>query len=425
MTTKIEHSATQLAAAANVKNIWSGIVVNVKTYGAKGDGVTDDTVAIQAAITYAISIGKDEIVFPAGSYVYTVLTNTTGMTFIGDGVTLSGTTPITLVSLSSQLADVMQRGINVMSAPYNAVGDGVTDNTVVVQQALNDAVTLNIKEVFVPSKCIYALGSLSVPLSVIIFNEQSIIDYNATNTDSTLYIRRTAYFTGGTPGYVNAAIYTFSEVLDNVTSYEWGITSVIDVYANAGEHVALYGKTTKIRGTGAVWGGVIEVIDTSGADTLGTSFIGLEINMRMNASNANLNRIGIDLISRTYGVGARGEISQGIRLNGDGRFKTGIDLISDMDTGFKVGGTMTNGISFTGRQNQGIAMGGTKAIGINLSGAVFDNNGAIRLGANQYIELEATGSMKMKYNATSGFIEFYNGGVRKGYIDMSGVDHAL
>jgi hypothetical protein len=48
-----------------------GQVFNVRTYGARGNGTTDDTAAIQAAIDAA---GQGTVYFPPGTYLYSTLT---------------------------------------------------------------------------------------------------------------------------------------------------------------------------------------------------------------------------------------------------------------------------------------------------------------------------------------------------------------
>jgi len=75
MTSPLNTFATQTASIplsqldANFTYV-NGKIVSVKDYGAVGDGVTDDTTAIQAALNYGVSVGA-EIFFPAGTYKVT------------------------------------------------------------------------------------------------------------------------------------------------------------------------------------------------------------------------------------------------------------------------------------------------------------------------------------------------------------------
>lgn len=62
--------------------IIAGSALNVLDFGATGDGTTDDTVAIQAAIDKAETTGND-VIFPAGTYLMKTIT-------IGDNVGLVG-----------------------------------------------------------------------------------------------------------------------------------------------------------------------------------------------------------------------------------------------------------------------------------------------------------------------------------------------
>ena len=62
--------------------------VNVKDFGAVGDGVTDDTAAIQAAIDYAKSINGCTVFLPAGTFAVTstlYLTDASGVKLVGQG----------------------------------------------------------------------------------------------------------------------------------------------------------------------------------------------------------------------------------------------------------------------------------------------------------------------------------------------------
>lgn len=118
-----------------------GDVISVKDFGAKGDGATDDTAAIQAAFDYHVG-GKHggKIVFPSGTYIVTdsiILKNRSRVhTLDGDvystqwpHVDLCGSSiawhgpdnekPVLIVSANNGLIE----GGQILGAPKNAAGD--------------------------------------------------------------------------------------------------------------------------------------------------------------------------------------------------------------------------------------------------------------------------------------------------------------
>ncbi|HEY9717409.1 MAG TPA: right-handed parallel beta-helix repeat-containing protein [Trichormus sp.] len=65
-------------------------VVNVKTFGAKGDGVTDDQAALEAAFQYAASRSQVVLFFPPGRYIHSDLLTATNTGVVGSTATLVG-----------------------------------------------------------------------------------------------------------------------------------------------------------------------------------------------------------------------------------------------------------------------------------------------------------------------------------------------
>jgi hypothetical protein len=79
----------KIAAASKLFNRINDFL-DVRDYGAKGDGVTDDTAAINAAIAVA-SVKGGKVFFPAGTYKVTspLLVNAIGVSLVGEGMQAS------------------------------------------------------------------------------------------------------------------------------------------------------------------------------------------------------------------------------------------------------------------------------------------------------------------------------------------------
>lgn len=93
-------------------------VVSVKDFGAVGDGVTDDTAAIAAAITYAKTLSKPELVIDAGVYLTSStltfdLPNYSTIRFIGEILTATGNPAIRIGSTSTNYFGYCVHGVKV------------------------------------------------------------------------------------------------------------------------------------------------------------------------------------------------------------------------------------------------------------------------------------------------------------------------
>jgi len=68
---------------------------NVKSYGAEGDGITDDSTSINAAVAAVVNSSGNILYYPPGTYKVTsssLSTNFDNIVHIGDGASFTGST---------------------------------------------------------------------------------------------------------------------------------------------------------------------------------------------------------------------------------------------------------------------------------------------------------------------------------------------
>ncbi|MFF9215636.1 glycosyl hydrolase family 28-related protein [Streptomyces viridosporus] len=102
--------------------------LNIREFGAQGDGVTDDTAAVQAAISAASTAGGGTLYLPAGRYLLGgSLTWASGVSAIGAGARVSilqSTNQNNDCIIGTDLSDVTLQGLQ-LSGPGRGFGSGI------------------------------------------------------------------------------------------------------------------------------------------------------------------------------------------------------------------------------------------------------------------------------------------------------------
>lgn len=235
-----------------------------------------------------------------------------------------------------------------------------------------------------------------------------------------IYIQRNAAYSSaeGAAGGVLSAMYleTFTPTTTHNT-FEWTLTatmhsrsiqSIITEGPLTGfaspQNVAINGTAFRDAGNAPIWGGNFVAYHMDGQYTSAKGAMhGVEINIGGNGTDAGESTIGVYIVPQL-----RSDVA------GPGSFSawTGLLVHGNGSANFRNAITIRSGSVF------GYLDQGTHAVGIDLSTAT-NSQAAIRIKADDPIAFEATGFIKMKYEAATGRLVFMNGTNGRGYIDMT------
>lgn len=203
--------------------------VSVKDFGAVGNGVIDDTAAIQAAINSVITTGQ-MLYVPAGTYIITSpLVANGSLKMSGDGVTsvlnctglAAGTTALTIQGSES--------ATNTTMTAYTTINDATISVASTTGFAVGDLVSLKSTQAFSQIDTNYKLGELQYIKSIGSGTITFTAKLKAAYTSGTITVRKLNYINApsvssikligagaATPGYGINVYYAVRPKIDNV-----------------------------------------------------------------------------------------------------------------------------------------------------------------------------------------------------------------
>lgn len=194
-----------------------------------------------------------------------------------------------------------------------------------------------------------------------------------------LRITRDARLVGGTPGFVNAGLYTYTLVGPDNRAFEWNGLFIMDNYSRNGENTGAYFQGNKFS-TGPTWGSVSEVADFVGA---GGPAVGKEIDNWTTGPDNGM-RLGLDIVvgdARTIRGLPGGGVAQatiGMRIGA-----TSVSPWSRWTNGVVLMDYTNAGIVLQGNSTRGIWLQGEHIVALDLSSTIGQT--AVRLKAGQQV----------------------------------------
>jgi hypothetical protein len=293
--TDIEEAVTATKEAVEALTIIKNI--NVKDFGALGNGVADDTAAIQAAIDAVDAAGGGEVHIPRGSYVITSRINLKKrVSIIGAGMSNDGVTPLsntsgTLIRQTTNAADAFYLEANGFDTGYIRIenlsieGKGVgvsTGNGINLKRVTSNPIL----HIYITSVTVRGFGGYGIQGEALI---NSVIEKNLVS------------FCGGGINVCGQAGFpaTSTTVRNNYLNWNTGIgirfnyTDYSAILNNASDHQDIHyqvGDCTNVTvaGNGAEWNNTDTPTNGIGFDIWGSRYTSLDNNFVLYNKNTAL-----------------------------------------------------------------------------------------------------------------------------------------